>query len=406
MGRSHRATHTQDGTPIQQSLTIEPQDYAPMNVSRLMLGVVLAVYPADTIENRAAQQREDRRGITHECDVLILNDGTSAYMTLRNVVITPDSASGLDDYEEKLPRASSCLTTGEEFNSQLQQIDPGDLDGDWCVVGFVGGLFDSPFILRYWPNPRNVFDPASSGVGLEGDTLEQSGRYFRRTNGVEHVITSKGDIILSTTYASSALAPGEDPELGRFARQLDDDVGGAVRVYIKPSQSVELSFNEQEDGIGVLDAHEPELPQTNPPQQTPQASGEVPNTYILINKERVESRVPIDHVFYSEERFVVTSETSTEFTVGTDFVVTVDGEAEISSDGTLDLRSGDVLTLEGTNILHGADAQTTEPILLGQAMQDWLASFTVDSPFGPLPATAAYVQTLVAQVGSTKNFVE
>jgi hypothetical protein len=35
------------GSPVQQSLTMRPEDYVGLNISRLMLGVVLDVYPAD-----------------------------------------------------------------------------------------------------------------------------------------------------------------------------------------------------------------------------------------------------------------------------------------------------------------------------------------------------------------------
>jgi hypothetical protein len=277
-----------DNSIIQQGLTTEAKDYKHMEMYRCMLGVILEVVPVDRDENRSGMQTVDRKGHTHECSVLVINDGTSAYMTLENVIITPDSPSGLDDFEERLPRGSSSLVTGAEYDPNIHSIDPYDLDGDWCVIAFLGGKIDSPFVLRYWPHARNTFDAATSGKGLEGDTLVQQRRYFRRTNGVESVITSKGDIIISTTYANSVLTPSEEPADGRVARTLDEDVGGSIRVNIKPSQSIELNFNPLDQGVGIVDETEPELPQLNPWQEEPVASDEKPDTYIYMDRDQVD----------------------------------------------------------------------------------------------------------------------
>jgi hypothetical protein len=277
-----------DNSVIQQGLTVENKDYKHMRMYKCMLGVILEVVPVDRDENRSGMQTVDRKGHTHECSVLIINDGTSAYMTLENVIITPDSPSGLDDFEERLPRGSSSLVTGAEYDPNLHAIDPYDLDGDWCVIAYLGGKIDSPFILRYWPHARNTFDAATSGKGLEGDTLVQNRRYFRRTNGVESVITSKGDVIISTTYANSVLVPSEEPADGRIARTLNEDVGGSIRINIKPSQSLELNFNAIDQGIGVIGNTEPELPQLNPWQEEPVPTEEQPETYIYIDRDQAD----------------------------------------------------------------------------------------------------------------------
>ncbi len=131
-------------------------------------------------------------------------------------------------------------------------------------------------------------ETATSGKGLEGDTLVQQRIYFRRTNGVESVITSKGDIIISTTYANSVLTPSEEPADGRIARILDEDVGGSIRINIKPSQSIELNFNPLDQGIGIVDNTEPELPQLNPWQDEPVLTDEKPETYIYIDRDQAD----------------------------------------------------------------------------------------------------------------------
>jgi len=288
----------------------------------------------------------------------------------------------------------------------LHGVDPFDLDGDLCVVGFLGGMIDSPFILRCWPHPRNLLDPATSAQGQDGKTLPQERRYFRRINGVETVINPEGDITISTTFANSKLNHSKDPVKGRVARDEDADVGGSIKAYVKPSQVLRIDFNEQVEGIGVFEAWDKSLPQTNPPKVNPTAPSDFPQTFIEVDSGNYVSRVPDNNDIYAGKDIRSESAENTRITVGTDYVVDVSGTGAIRVDGTLDLSSDSVLTLDGSQIMHGANASTSEPVILGQKMQDWMVSFTVDSPFGPLPATIAYAQTLVARTGSSKNFVE
>lgn len=371
---SYRPIIGDDQTVIQQGLTTQDTDYKHMAVYKTMLGVILEVYPIDNDANRSAMQTVDRKGHVHECSVLIINDGTSAYMTLENVIITPDSPSGLDDFEERLPRGSSAFVTGAEYDPNLHQIDPYDLDGDWCVIAFLGGQLDSPYIQRYWPHARNTFDAATSGKGLDGDTLVQNRRYFRRTNGVETVITSKGDTIFSTTFANSILKPSEEPALGRVAREMNEDTGGSVRVNIKPSQSLELTFNPQEEGIGVIDNTEPELPQLNPWQEEPVASEERPETYIYVDRDQVDFMIP-------------TSVT-------------------VTTQDTITLTATNVVELEAELIKLGTGAEA-DPVVLGEELRTWLGDICVVlSPFGPLKIDPATLLTPFDPTQSTKSFVE
>ena len=123
----YRANIGPDGTPIQQSMTQDPHDYRSEDLHRSVLGIVLSVYPSDDEDgNSTAVQSLDRRGHTHECSVLILQDGSSTYMKLDHVVITSPIPIGIDNYNELLPRGSSALTTGDELNSSLHQINPYD----------------------------------------------------------------------------------------------------------------------------------------------------------------------------------------------------------------------------------------------------------------------------------------
>ena len=238
-----------------------------------------------------------------------------------------------------------------------------------------------------------------SGAGVEGNTLTQNRRFFHRINGVENVITSKGDVVVSTTFANSTIVPGQAPVEGRFSRSFNPDIGGSIRIYVKPSQSLELDFNEQINGIGVRDSVDAELPQINPSETTSQPASDVPNTRVTIDQEFFRSRVPIDHEFVCGESFTVTTGESTTFDVGEECIFRVEG--------TVDIISSDVVTLDGTQILLGANAASPEAVIKGDSLRQWFTTtFTVDSPFGPLPATLTGVNLLLAETGSTKSFVE
>lgn len=331
------------GSPVQQSMTMRPEDYVGLNLSRLMLGVILEVYPADDERNRSSYQREDRRGYLHTCTVLVIQDGRGTHMPLENVVITPDMPSGLDDYCERLPRGCSALVTGENWNNQLNHINPYDLDGDWCIVGFMGGSVDQPFIVRWWPHPHNPFDCATSGQSNpnatdEGETLVQKGRMFHRINGVEFTVTKQGHIYVSTYRANSTLRYGSDlaPVDGRFPRELQESDGGSFKMWVKPSQAFELDWNPPVDGMGVLDIADPEIPQTNPSEASA-SRDEKENTYILIEQDRADIMVPEEFKLLSKQRILLESEEETTLTVGGDFTADVTGDGTITTTGGLDI---------------------------------------------------------------------
>ncbi len=374
------------GSPVQQSLTMRPEDYVGLNVSRLMLGVVLEVYPADDERNRSSYQREDRRGYLHTCSVLVLQDGRGTHFPLENVIITPDAPTGLDSYYECLPRGCSALVTGENWNNQLNHINPYDLDGDWCIVGFMGGSVDQPFIVRWWPHPHNPFDPATSGktnpnAEGESETLVQVGRMFHRINGVEFTVTKQGHIYVSTYRANSTLRFGSDlaPVDGRFPRTLQDSDGGSFRMWVKPSQSFELDWNVPVDGMGVLDVADVGIPQTNPSESGSSSTQEKENTYILIEKDRMDIMVPEEFKLLSKQRILLESEEETTLTVGGDFTADVTGDGSITTTGGLDIDVTQAFDLTVTGQASITANTTLDVQVTGVATINSQATLTVSA---------------------------
>ncbi len=310
----------EDGTPVQQSMVGEAHRYGTDACHQLMVGVVLEVYQADNVLNRSSWQRGDRRGVRHEATVLIIDDGTGAYTLLRNVCILPWGPSGIDSYTESLPRPTSKTVTAQEYNTQLHQIDPQTLDGDYCLVGYVGGRMSNPVMLSWFPHPRNTVDPATSGHGNpnssgQGTTLVQH-RHFQRIYGVEHLITKQGDIYLSTQMAGGTVNPTADLVDGRFARDVPD-LGGAIYIDVKPNQLVELNFNPIVPGTNVF-GWDDNLPQTNPRGNGQPGTRETEKTVVHIDENTVSIRTPEEVELLTDTLSVeapTTSITSDNFTV-------------------------------------------------------------------------------------------
>lgn len=368
MSDDFRPTISNDRTPIQQSLVMHPADNTHLRVNRLMLGVVLDVFPSDDPENRSATQDDSFRGFLHSCSVLVVNSNSPSPLVLNNVPITPSMPSGLDNYYECLPRPSSSTVDGEDLNPALAGIDPFTLDGDWCVVGFIGGNMGLPFVVSWWPHPRNNLDPATSGQGNPDrngtpQALDQSRRYFKRVNGVEHVVTRNGDIYLSTHWAKSALKFDREsrPTEGRFPRN-EYEGGGNVYASLKSSASLELSWNRPQDGEGILGRPDVSLPQTNPRPAARSSQQSPENTYVRANKDLIDITVPEEVKVTSKRRIDLTAEDAT----------------TIKGSSLLELKSDTEVVSKAPSIKLGAEA--SEPIILGNARisdeSEFLVAFT------------------------------
>ncbi len=364
MSRDWRPIISSDRTPIQQGLATDPIDYKHYQMDGLMLGVILEVYPSDAETNRTARQSDQRRGFYHEAKVFLVNTNASTNLIVDHVVICPSVPTGLDDYYEHLPRGSSSRVDGARFSTTGAGIDPYDLDGDWCVVGFLGSSLDQPFIVTWWPHPRNFYDAATSGNGNADRSgnphaLEQQDRYFRRVNGVEHTITGAGDVYLSTTYANSSLqfSPDRRATKGRFPRGLDSENGGSVLVEIKPTQTLELAWDPQIDGAGVRRGNEPELPQTNPPPTSRQNASTQPRDemYVKITRDTFRVDTPTEFGVHSKSRVRIFCDDTT----------------TINASNLLELESQEV-TIKGTTSVTLDGAQ----IALGDGAIDYLVKGT------------------------------
>lgn len=380
-GNAYRPVVSPYREPVQQSLTVDTADYTvSYHHFRPVLGIILAVYPADDPNNPSALGQSDQRGFCAMAKVLVIQSGSSSMQILDNVVITPDRPMGMDNYVESLPTPTTALIDGTPFNEQLFEVDPMMLNGDRCIVSWLTGAADMPFVLRWWPHQRNTTDPQTSGRGNpgnngEGTTLNQRGRVYSRVNGVEQTVTPRGDILINTNLANSTVAPQEGVVEGRVARAQREG-GGSIKAWIRPSQSFELDWNRPVPGYGANDSIDPSLPQRN----TPVGRAGIPSrtsAYLRMTQDNFYLKVPkIANVEVGEELLITSGGTAT---VDAESTITLSTAAGVSvSCLTMDTVADTSVAVrtDGTASFQASTFAVTAPTTTFTST----ASFTIASP--------------------------
>src|SRR5690348_16300536 len=222
-----------DGTVMQSGLQCQPDDYEHEHISHPVLGVVLDVYFSDDKHNKDAASKQDLRGSHAEAHVLVINDGFDSPWIIPNVVILPTGGSGWDDFCEELPNPTTGTVDGSQFDSSLQGISPYKLNGDLCIVSFIGGSSHQSVMTNWYPHPANRTDPATRGLSGSG-ALTQNRRIARRFKGTKVTITSQGSIFVDTSQANSIMHPN-----GR----ITPDTGGDIDISVKDGRKLEVNFN-------------------------------------------------------------------------------------------------------------------------------------------------------------------
>jgi hypothetical protein len=236
-----------DGTVSATALG-EAQEWLKDRQMPVLVGIILSVKPSDSKENYTALNHDDSRGYRHECTVLASDDlSKEPDILIPHCIIPPGRHSGIDNFDEDLPHGCSSMIDGSEYKDSLEGIDYSKIDGEWCLVSFVGGNIENPYIMGWWPHPSNVFDPATSGYGNDEKSLEQfnektnRSRFVRRINGTIVLVNKQGSLYLDTSEANSTVKVKD----GKLERTLVDK-GGHIQVDLCKKAQLEWNFNEKE----------------------------------------------------------------------------------------------------------------------------------------------------------------
>lgn len=260
------------GTIIQSGLKHHPEDYAHFNVTHSVLGIVMGLNWSDGLRCVSAQKRHDGRGNYCEATVRVLNDGTDSPWYLHHVVIPPRGSSGADNFYEELPKPCSGTVDESQWVTEYGNATPIDkLDGDYCVVDFIGGNLNSPFMSCWWPHKTNTTDPATSNDRSNG-ALVQGRRLVRRFQGTRLAITSKGTVMLDTSEANHLLQ-------GKSRTAKDD--GGDVKVTVKNNRALDINFNQS-----VFDPAEPDFLWGPKPVEKERSTE---STHVTLTKDQIQA---------------------------------------------------------------------------------------------------------------------
>jgi len=246
-----------------------------------VVAVVTAIHFSDARVNPSAAVNPDQRGSYAVADVVVLNDGTDTPWVIPKVTILPPGASGVDDFHEELPTPTTGMVDGSKYSTDLVDVDPTKMNGDWCVVQFIGGFITQPIMTHWFPHPSNNRDVSTGGAvaALGSRALPQGHRLFKRFAGAKVTVTPTGSIYLDTEEAGALL----DPK-GSFTRK-NKDIGGDIKVSVKDSRQFEVNFNKQV----ALPRTEPALPQANPPKSTEDGVRDDVFTRLTMDKDFVQA---------------------------------------------------------------------------------------------------------------------
>lgn len=272
-----------DGTIRQSAHQANPHDYAHERLYAPVVGVILRVHSSDDPFNPSAKVQQDQRGYMTTVDVLVVGHGNDNPWLVPNVVVLPSGASGVDDYQEEIPNGCSQMIDGSQYDPTFSGIDITKVDGDWCVIGFIGGSIEQPVMLSWWPHPGNRSDPATAGFPVSTDNgtqdtgvLKQGRRFFKRYRGTKITITDQGSVFIDTNESNGQVSGSSS---GITRSQTDD--GGDVQVDMKPARQLQVNFNPSVP----LPTDQPSLPQPNPPQG--EQTRETSSTTMTLDKDTI-----------------------------------------------------------------------------------------------------------------------
>lgn len=383
-----------DGTVVASSQT-EAEEWLDDRSTPLFIGVILSVKPADEKTNYTALNHDDFKGYRHECTVLAADYlGKQPDLLITNVIIPPGRHSGIDNFEEDLPRGCSGMVDDSQYKDSLQKVDYTKLDGEWCVVGFVGGNIENAFIVGWWPHPANTFDPATSGHAYDDKALVQADlnkgkyRFLRRINGTYVVVNKEGTVYLDTTEANSSVRVKD----GSLERTLVDK-GGHLQVDICHKAQFEINLNEKEHknariGAGSNSASpqtDVDLPHTDQPISGAPKPRPTTRTYIRGKEYELLLKTSNFSIFCEDTEepgdFIVMAHNSITLSQqpdgGTTSTVSMaDGVIQIvAADGTqvnvledevqIVTKSGGLINVKGTSITIAGNVDISGPLAVG-----------------------------------------
>lgn len=189
-----KAVRSQNGIPVR----FRRENSKPNGL--LLKGVVTATYVVDSTDHPKYDDSINTP-IAIYCDVVVYtNIAYTRWFPLSKVLVS-QKRGGLHNDDIWKPRAVSKNIFGD-FNSTTG-ANPGSLDGDHVLIGFINNSFDEPIILKGLPHPsRDVNnDPYEVGKRIKLKVIDGDPD-FTKHHGVFYGVSDVGDFEVNTIYGN------------------------------------------------------------------------------------------------------------------------------------------------------------------------------------------------------------
>jgi len=210
-------------------------------------------FRAVVLESRVVGDEENLRGLSVECDVLLVRSGIvirGAQVLQRNHGV--NNAHGLwipkattrDAVEPSHPL--NLARTHSRRGTPVGEITPlGNVDGDQVLVDFIEGVVDYPVIIGALTHEQTNRLIETGDGWREGasDTrgAPRAGEFYVHHQGAEVRVNEQGDVLIDTVGAYEDGATEDASDTGY----------GQVRVRVKEGQRFTVAMGDDDDVLEV-----------------------------------------------------------------------------------------------------------------------------------------------------------
>lgn len=178
----------------------------------LLKGVVTATYVTDDNDHPTFLDPMNRPLAVY-CDVVVYPSIPKQRWFFLQKVLVSTSRGGLHDDDSWQPKATTSNIVTQVLDNQLG-ANPGQLDGDHVLVGFMNDSFDEPVILRGIPHPSRDVGNLLYGTGKRLKLKQVDGNPdFKKFKGVFRGVDGSGNHVVDSTFGHTGtlLAAGLEP---------------------------------------------------------------------------------------------------------------------------------------------------------------------------------------------------
>jgi hypothetical protein len=248
---------TQNGIPVR----FRKENSNPNGL--LLKGVVTATYVVDSEEHPKIEDTVNSPCAIY-CDVLIYTSISYCRWFPLSKVLVSQKRGGMHNDDIWKPRAVSQNIFGD-FNS-TSGSNPGALDGDHVLIGFINNSFNEPIILKGIPHPsRDIYNEENElGKRIKLKVVDGDPDLIKH-HGVFHGILDSGDYVVNTVYANNGVtddngkesSPSIDGSSGNQRYSLPKDSIYSIEFKdvsnpINPVNTVTLTVRANDNNIEVI----------------------------------------------------------------------------------------------------------------------------------------------------------